>query len=33
MRKMGGDGMQIPLIHPNKPGTVADINVTVEEGR
>jgi outer membrane protein insertion porin family len=33
MRKTGGQGMHIPLIHPNKPGTVADVNVTVEEGK
>src|SRR5271157_2783331 len=26
-------GMSIPLIHPNKPGKVADITVTMEEGR
>ncbi len=25
MRKTGGEGMHIPLIHPNKPGTVADV--------
>jgi len=33
MRKTGGEGMHIPLIHPNKPGTVADVNVTLEEGK
>jgi outer membrane protein insertion porin family len=34
MRKTGGQtGLQIPLIHPNKPGTVADVNVTVQEGK
>ncbi len=33
MRKTGGEGMHIPLIHPNKPGTAADVNVTVEEGK
>ncbi len=33
MRKTGGTGMHIPLFHPNKPGTVADVNVTVEEGK
>ncbi len=33
MRKTGGEGMHIPLIHPNKPGTAADINITVEEGK
>jgi outer membrane protein insertion porin family len=33
MRKTGGQGMHIPLIHPNKPGTAADVNVTVEEGK
>ncbi len=26
-------GLYIPLIHPKKPGTVADINIAVEEGR
>ncbi len=33
MRKTGGEGMHIPIIHPNKPGTVADVNVTIEEGK
>jgi outer membrane protein insertion porin family len=33
MRKTGGQGMHIPLIHPNKPGTAADVNVMVEEGK
>ena len=33
MRRVGGEGLHIPLIHPNKPGTHADINVTLEEGR
>lgn len=33
MRKTGGQGMHIPLIHPNKPGTVADVTVHVEEGK
>jgi outer membrane protein insertion porin family len=33
MRKTGGEGMHIPLIHPNKPGTAADVNITVEEGK
>src|SRR5271165_1054753 len=33
MRKTGGEGMHIPLIHPNKPGTAADITVDVEEGK
>ncbi len=33
MRKVGGEGMHIWLIHPNKVGTRADIAVTVEEGR
>ncbi len=33
MRKTGGQGMHIPLIHPNKPGTAADVNITVEEGK
>jgi outer membrane protein insertion porin family len=32
MRKTGGQGMHIPLIHPNKPGTAADVNITLEEG-
>src|ERR1700728_235312 len=33
MRKTGGEGAHIPLIHPNKPGTAADVNITVEEGK
>ncbi len=33
MRKTGGDGMHIPLFHPNKPGTAADVSITVEEGK
>jgi outer membrane protein insertion porin family len=33
MRKTGTEGMHIPLIHPNKPGTAADVNVMVEEGK
>ncbi len=33
MRKTGGQGMHIPLFHPNKPGTVADVNITLEEGK
>src|ERR1700677_1055111 len=33
MRKTGGEGMHIPLIHPNKPATADDVNVTVEEGK
>jgi len=33
MRQTGGQGMHIPLIYPNKVGTVADVTLTVEEGR
>jgi outer membrane protein insertion porin family len=34
MRKVGGDGgFRIPLIHPNKVGTRADITMTIDEGR
>jgi len=33
MRKTGGQGMHIPLFHPNRPGTAADITVAVEEGK
>jgi outer membrane protein insertion porin family len=33
MRKTEGKGLHIWLIHPNKPGTVADITVTMEEGK
>ena len=33
MRKTGGEGMHIPLIYPNKPGTSADIKVDLEEGK
>jgi outer membrane protein insertion porin family len=32
MRKTGGEGLHDPLIRP-KPGIVADVNVTVEEGK
>jgi outer membrane protein insertion porin family len=33
MRQTGGQGMHIPLIHPNKPGTDADVSISVEEGK
>lgn len=33
MRKTGGQGMHIPLFHPNKPGTVADVKISLEEGK
>jgi len=33
MHKTGGEGLHIPLIHPNKIGTRADLVVDVEEGR
>ncbi|HYL38798.1 MAG TPA: outer membrane protein assembly factor BamA [Bryobacteraceae bacterium] len=33
MRKVGGTGLHIPLLHPNKPGTRADIMINIEEGR
>src|SRR5581483_1377760 len=33
MRKVGGQGFRIPVLYPNKPGTRADLTVTVEEGR
>jgi outer membrane protein insertion porin family len=33
MRMTGGEGFHLPLIHPNKIGTVADITVMLEEGR
>jgi outer membrane protein insertion porin family len=33
MRKVGGSGFRIPLIHPNKVGTRADITMTIDEGR
>jgi outer membrane protein insertion porin family len=33
MRQTGGQGMHIPLFHPNKPGTDADVSITVEEGK
>lgn len=33
MRKTGGEGVHIPLIHPNNRGTAADVNITVEEGK
>ncbi len=29
----GGTGMHIPLIKPNKPGTAADVTITLEEGK
>lgn len=29
----GGEGTHIPLFYPNKPGKVANIQLTVEEGR
>jgi len=32
MRKVGGEGLHIWLIHPNKLGTRADIKMTIEEG-
>ncbi len=32
MRKVGGEGFRIPLLHPNKPGIRADIAIPVEEG-
>ena|SRR5579884_1432613 len=32
IRDVGGDGTHIWLIHPNKPGKVADLNITLEEG-
>jgi len=33
MRMTGGEGFHLPLIHPNRIGTVADISITVEQGR
>ena len=33
IRDVGGQGMHIPLLHPNKPGKRADISINVEEGR
>ena len=33
IRKVGGQGMHIPIIHPNKVGTRADVTVDLEEGR
>jgi outer membrane protein insertion porin family len=33
MRKTGGQGLHIPLLHPNKVGTAADVTLTLEEGR
>jgi len=33
MRKVGGQGMHIPLLHPNKVGTRADVQLDLEEGR
>jgi outer membrane protein insertion porin family len=33
MRRVGGEGIHIILIHPNKVGTAADITLTLEEGR
>jgi outer membrane protein insertion porin family len=33
MRQTGGQGMHIPLFHPNKPGTAADVSITVEQGK
>jgi outer membrane protein insertion porin family len=33
MRQTGGQGMHIPLIHPNKPGTDADVSISLEEGK
>ena len=32
-RKTQPGGLYIPLIHPKKPGTAADINIALEEGR
>src|SRR6185437_390633 len=29
----GGEGVHIPLIHPNKRGTAADVTINVEEGK
>jgi len=33
MKKEGGQGLHIPLFHPNKPHTVANVNLTIEEGK
>jgi outer membrane protein insertion porin family len=33
IRDVGGTGMHIPVIKPNKPGKVADIGITIDEGR
>ncbi len=33
IRKIGGEGWHIPLIHENHLGTAADVTITVEEGR
>ena len=33
IRRVGGEGWHIPLIHPNRLGTAADLVLTVEEGR
>jgi len=33
IRKTGGEGIHIPLIHPNSIGTAADVVITLEEGR
>ena len=33
MRRTGGEGYHIPLIHPNKIGTVADVTLSLEQGR
>ena len=33
IRKVGGEGWRIPLIHENKLGTRADITLNMEEGR
>jgi outer membrane protein insertion porin family len=33
MRKTGGEGFHIPLLYPNKPGTRADVTLSLEEGK
>lgn len=33
VRDVGGKGMRIPVLKPNKPGKRADIDLTVEEGK
>jgi outer membrane protein insertion porin family len=33
MQQVGGGGFRIPLIHPNKPHTVANLDVSIDEGR